>query len=79
MDIIPPGTMNALRQHRWPGNIRELGNVIERAVIFSRGLTLRVSHQDLKTRLAPGQGADRMEALEEVERNHILKALKETC
>jgi formate hydrogenlyase transcriptional activator len=78
IDIISPGTMDALRQHRWPGNIRELENVIERAMIFSPGPALRISPQDLKTRVAPGQGADRLQTLEEVERNHILKTLKET-
>src|SRR5271154_5873906 len=59
IDIVPPGTMDALRQHRWPGNIRELENVIERAVIFTPGTALRISHQDLKTRVAPGHRADR--------------------
>jgi formate hydrogenlyase transcriptional activator len=78
IDIIPSGTMDALRQHRWPGNIRELENVIERAMIFSPGPALRISHQDLKTRVAPGHGAGRLRTLEEVERNHILKTLKET-
>jgi formate hydrogenlyase transcriptional activator len=76
--IIPPGTMDALRRHAWPGNIRELENVIERAVILSSGPVLRISHQDLGTRIAPGHVADRLQTLEEVERNHILKTLKQT-
>jgi formate hydrogenlyase transcriptional activator len=78
IDMIPPGAMDALRQHRWPGNIRELENVIERAVIFSPGTALRISHQDLNTRVAPGHSANHLQTLEEVERNHILKTLKET-
>ena len=76
--IIPPETMDALRHHLWPGNIRELENVIERAVILSSGPGLRIPHQDLRTRIAPGHGADRLQTLEEVERNHILKTLKQT-
>jgi sigma-54 specific flagellar transcriptional regulator A len=32
-----PGAMDALREWRWPGNIRELGNAIERAVIYAKG------------------------------------------
>jgi formate hydrogenlyase transcriptional activator len=78
IDSIPQGTMDALRKHLWPGNIRELENVIERAVIFSSGPALRISHGDLKTRVAPDHNADHAQTLEEVERNHILKILKET-
>jgi formate hydrogenlyase transcriptional activator len=78
IDMIPPGTMDSLRRYQWPGNIRELENVIERAVILSSGSVLRVSHEDLRTRVAPGRNADHMQTLEEVERNHILKTLKET-
>jgi formate hydrogenlyase transcriptional activator len=78
VDAIPQTTMDALRQHHWPGNIRELENVVERAVIFSSGPVLRISHQDLKTRLARGPNAGPAQTLEEVERNHILKTLKET-
>jgi formate hydrogenlyase transcriptional activator len=70
--------MDALSRYSWPGNIRELENVIERAMILSSGPILRVSQQDLKTRVAPGHNADRMQTLEEVKRNHILKTLKET-
>jgi formate hydrogenlyase transcriptional activator len=78
IDVIPPGTMDALKNHLWPGNIRELENVIERAVILSSGPALRISQQDLRTRVAPGHCADRLQTLEEVERHHILKMLKET-
>lgn len=78
MDTIPPGTMDALRRYSWPGNIRELENVIERAVILSPGPVLQVSSQDLRTRVAPCDRAEHLQTLEEVERNHILKALKET-
>ncbi|MFY9691055.1 MAG: sigma 54-interacting transcriptional regulator [Candidatus Acidiferrales bacterium] len=78
IDMIPSGTMDALRRHPWPGNIRELENVMERAIILSPGPVLRVSHQDLRTRVAPGHSADHVQTLEQVERNHILKTLKET-
>jgi formate hydrogenlyase transcriptional activator len=78
IDTIPPGTMDALSHYQWPGNIRELENVIERAVILSSGPALRVSPQDLRTRVAPGHNANHVQTLEEVERNHILKTLKET-
>ena len=78
IDMVVPGTMDALRRYPWPGNIRELENVIERAMVLSSGTLLRVSPQDLKTRVAPGHNADHVQTLEEVERNHILKTLKET-
>jgi PAS domain S-box-containing protein len=50
IDSIPSATMNALCEYHWPGNIRELQNVIERAVILSTGSVLNVSIGDLRTR-----------------------------
>ena len=78
IDTISSETMEALIQYRWPGNIRELENIIERAVILSPGPVLRLSPWDLKSRLMPGQNTDRYQTLVEVERNHILRTLKET-
>jgi formate hydrogenlyase transcriptional activator len=75
---VPPETMTALTQYPWPGNIRELENVIERAVIVSRGSTLEVSLQDLNSRIARGPASENFQTLEEVERNHILTTLKQT-
>jgi formate hydrogenlyase transcriptional activator len=78
IDTIPCETMEALTQHPWPGNIRELENVIERAVILSPGPGLRVPLRDLHARIAPGHNHERSQTLEEVERKHILTTLKET-
>jgi formate hydrogenlyase transcriptional activator len=78
IDMIPSGTMDALRRYPWPGNIRELENVIERAVILGSGRVLRVSNHDLSTRIVSQRNEDRPQTLEEVERNHILATLKET-
>jgi formate hydrogenlyase transcriptional activator len=70
--------MDALTQYPWPGNIRELENVIERAVILSPGPVLRVPVRDLHPRIAPGHNHERSQTLEEVERKHIVTTLKET-
>jgi formate hydrogenlyase transcriptional activator len=49
IETISSETMNTLVRYRWPGNIRELQNVIERAVILSTGNTLRAPLDELKT------------------------------
>jgi formate hydrogenlyase transcriptional activator len=78
IDTIPCETIDALTEYPWPGNIRELENVIERAVILSPGPVLRVPIRDLQTRVAPGHKHERSQTLEEVERKHIVTTLKET-
>jgi len=78
IDTISCDTMDALAQYSWPGNIRELENVIERAVILSPGPVLRLSIRDLHTRIAPGPDHERNQTLEEVERKHIVTTLKQT-
>ena len=78
IDSIPCDTMDALTQYQWPGNIRELENVIERAVILSPGPVLRVPIRDLFSRIMPGHNTDRSQTLEQIERKHILTTLKET-
>jgi len=76
IDTIASETMSALVRYPWPGNIRELQNLIERAVILSTGPVLRVPLQDLQNRAVAGSA--RPQTLEEVERAHILATLKET-
>jgi formate hydrogenlyase transcriptional activator len=53
IDAIPAETMSALARYPWPGNIRELQNVIERAVILSSGPVLRVHTDDLRASIQP--------------------------
>ena len=65
-------------QHQWPGNIRELENVIERAVILSPGSVLHVPLRDLQTRVTAGRDGERLQTLVDVERQHIRSILKET-
>jgi len=78
IDTIPSETMSALVRYPWPGNIRELQNLIERAVILSSGPVLRVPLKDLPNRAPVGSTQGRPQTLEESERAHILAALKET-
>ena len=69
--------MERLTRYPWPGNIRELENLIERAVILSNGPVLRVPLEALD-RVAPGPVNGKPRTLEEAEREHILATLKET-
>lgn len=78
IDSVSAETMAALTHYPWPGNIRELENVIERAVIMSRGCQLEVPLRDLGSCITPRNDADCCQTLEEVERKHILATLNET-
>jgi formate hydrogenlyase transcriptional activator len=69
--------MNALVSYPWPGNIRELQNVIERAVILSKGPVLNVSLSDLKVK-TPNGSTNSASTLAEIEKKHILSVLEET-
>jgi formate hydrogenlyase transcriptional activator len=74
VDTIPSETMNILIRYHWPGNIRELQNLVERAVILSTGPILKVPLNDLQSQPAAA-AARKTETLEEAERRHILDAL----
>jgi formate hydrogenlyase transcriptional activator len=75
---IPEDVMAALVGYAWPGNIRELQNYIERAVILSRGPVLTPLLAELQGPRAEPQRAARHGTLEQAERAHILDALRET-
>jgi formate hydrogenlyase transcriptional activator len=74
IETIPSETLDLLVRYSWPGNIRELENLIERAVIVSPGPVLRVPLADLKLPSEPMPGET--VTLEAAEREHILKALE---
>jgi formate hydrogenlyase transcriptional activator len=78
IESISSETMNALLHYPWPGNIREMQNVIERAVILSRGSVLHVPLVDLKRQMGEVPEANGLGTLEEVERKHILAVLEQT-
>jgi formate hydrogenlyase transcriptional activator len=76
IETVPAEAQRALADYSWPGNIRELENFIERAVILSRGPVLNVSVADL--RQSPDAVANAASTLEAAERDHILRVLSET-
>src|SRR3984893_7174694 len=88
METIPSAAMDALSRYHWPGNIRELQNVIERAVIISTGPALSIDVSDLKfpkarppveTSASPKLTNGALQnVLEEMERPQLVKALKQS-
>ena len=76
IDSIPEEVVELLKLHDWPGNIRELQNLIERAVLFSPGSVLRLA-LDLKQTIKPNsESASR--TLADADREHILETLQQT-
>jgi formate hydrogenlyase transcriptional activator len=79
IETIPPAVLDALVSYLWPGNIRELQNVIERAVILSPGPALQVPLGDLQSTVTQApEPTTAAVTLAEAEREHILGALRET-
>jgi formate hydrogenlyase transcriptional activator len=79
IDTIPAETMSTLSRYHWPGNIRELENFIERAVILSRGSMLAAPLAELKQRSRNTAIVVTLPTgtLEEAERKHIRQALEQ--
>jgi formate hydrogenlyase transcriptional activator len=75
IDKIPADTMQALTNWHWPGNVRELENFIERAVILSRGPSLRAPLDEIRQDSAPAGGGA---TLEQIEREHIMRVFRES-
>ncbi|HTC61634.1 MAG TPA: sigma 54-interacting transcriptional regulator [Candidatus Saccharimonadales bacterium] len=75
VETIPAETLEQLVHYPWPGNIRELENLIERAVIVSPGPVLRVPLGELRS---GGETLGETQTLRSAERDHILKALEAT-
>ena len=87
IDTIPSETMGAFVRYHWPGNIRELQNVVERGVIISKGRVLNVSLPELKpdmnAKVSPAVKEARpvnyeslQDRLDDTERAEILRALE---
>jgi formate hydrogenlyase transcriptional activator len=75
IDEIPSETMDRLVRYPWPGNVRELQNFIERAVILSPHSVLRAPISELEPFHSNRETNVPMTGLQEVERDHIIRAL----
>jgi formate hydrogenlyase transcriptional activator len=75
IDTIPTETMNKLMAWDWPGNIRELENLVERSVILSKGSVLHVPLAELQPQ---PENAETDGTLEATDREHIIRVLRET-
>jgi formate hydrogenlyase transcriptional activator len=79
IDTIPSDAMSTLARYDWPGNIRELQNFIERAVILSKGTVLQPPIAELK--FPAGKAAcveTKPNSLDHAQREHIVQILRET-
>lgn len=74
IEIISRGTMEKLKRYPWPGNIRELKNIVERAVIISKGPQLHVEVPKLED-----ESKLHAKTLTEIEREHIVNILEMTA
>lgn len=74
IDSIPTESMTTLARYHWPGNIRELENLMERAVILSQGAELYVPLAEVKA--VSSAESQPITSLEAAERDHIMRALQ---
>jgi PAS domain S-box-containing protein len=80
IERIPDETMEKLKRWKWPGNIRELENLLERAVILTRGTSLYVplAELELEEESEEDESPNVNPTLHAAEREHILRVLRET-
>jgi len=78
IETIPKETMKALTAWSWPGNIRELENLMERSVILSDGNFLRVPLSEMRAEIPSAPVSPHDHTLDNAEREHILRILRET-
>ena len=76
LSYIPDEVLSILKLHNWPGNIRELQNIIERAVILSSGEVLRLPHFELE-HLVKRDTPSAERTLADAEREHISAVLQQ--
>jgi formate hydrogenlyase transcriptional activator len=77
INSIPPELIDRMTRHSWPGNIRELENFIERAVILSHGEELNTPPGELAPSFGEQASPDPV-TLKDAQRAHIVRTLRET-
>jgi len=78
VDRIGSSAAARLAAYEWPGNVRELANVMERAVILCEGQVIQDEHVGILDRRSPSADTDTFLTLEDMERQHIQRALTRT-
>jgi PAS domain S-box-containing protein len=83
IELVPRSTLESLQLYHWPGNIRELRNVVERAMIVTQGDVLHADVPHLSKKAAAGDANTTAETssvltLEDVQRGHIVAVLERT-
>jgi formate hydrogenlyase transcriptional activator len=78
IERIPRPIMKQMKKYDWPGNIRELRNVLERSIITSRDSTLQLSEDLIKTPHHSSVAIGSAMSLEEVQRQHIQAVLEQS-
>jgi len=76
IESLPQSLIHALQSYPWPGNIRELENIIERAVILTQGAQLEMPNWQSRPTSMPSVA--KIASLEELDREHILEVLSMT-
>ena len=79
---VSPEALNVLLAYEWPGNIRELQNAVERAMVIAGGGELKVEHFPILKTAGPsleGEGVDPLgKSLAEIEEEHVRRVLEQT-
>jgi formate hydrogenlyase transcriptional activator len=83
IESVPEEAMNALQRHTWAGNVRELENFVERAVIVTRGARLQIPLAELKAESVANASDKiahpvRLVSMDEMEQAHIEEVLRHT-
>lgn len=75
IESIAPADLTVLQQYSWPGNIRELRNVVERAIILAQGSRLAIPLPVVSVPRVQTAGDSNSDRMTDVERDHIRKVL----
>ena len=78
IESVSEDTLHTLQEYYWPGNVRDLESVVERAVITSQGSSLQILERFDSSRHDDDPGGKEIKALVDLEHDHILQVLRKT-